>query len=116
MDKFTVETKKGEKIYKDEDGKEIMTTKETLDWIILVKLEPLRDFIHMAIEHGDYIQKEMFIAQALLERAEEKIYEAAKFIDDNYGTIEIESACYHQGIDPETKLGIVFTPCAEVTQ
>jgi hypothetical protein len=111
MKKEKVETKTGgkDRIYTNDQGEKIETFKEALDWIVTVKLEPLRNFLEIAIDGVDDA-KELFIAQALLERAEEKISEAADYIREHHGEIQIERAMHHQSIEPETMLGIVFTP------
>lgn len=104
-------------IYRDEEGQEISTYTEDVDCIARVKLEPLRDFLNMTFDDNE-AQKMAFIAGALLERAEGKIYEATKYIEKNYGTVNLVRATYNQeaDIDPETILGVVFTPSkAEVT-
>ncbi len=101
-------------IYRDSENKEISTYKEDIGWIIRVNLEPLQDFLGMC--HETDAQREMFIAEALLERAEEKIYEAIEYTRKNYGTVELVRATYQQEdkIKPETILDVVFTPSKEV--
>ena len=113
MEEITKEMNDGICVYRDEQGEEIGTFEETLDWIVRVQLEPLRDFLNMDID-GDS-ETVLHIAQPLLARAEEKIYEAARYIEEEYGSVEIVRARYHQSIEPETMLNIVFTPCEEVT-
>lgn len=97
------------RIYRD--GKEITTYKESIRNVVLVKLEPLNDFLNLSIDDdGEDAQRVLLIAKALLERAEQKIYEIVDYIDRNHGLVEVVRASYHQDIKPETMLDIVFTP------
>jgi hypothetical protein len=107
--------KEGKAIYKTKDGKKIETYKEDVEWIAQVVLDPLWDFLNMEFEDNDG-QTMVNITKALLERAEEKIYEATEYLEKNYGKIELERASYHQSIKPETILGIVFTPVEGLRQ
>jgi hypothetical protein len=115
MEKITKEMNGGVCVYQDEKGEPVHTYKEDVDWIVRVTLEPLRDFLDM-IGEDDESQKAMFIAKALLERAEEKIYEATEYLQKNFGMVEMIKASYLQhSVKPETILDVVFTPCKEVT-
>ena len=109
MDQFTVRTNGGEKIYIDKAGEEIGTYKEGLTDIVAVSLSPLKDFLEMLPEDGA-AQSVMFIAQALLERAENKIYDAIDFIKENHGEALLIKARCHQNIKSETNMDIEFTP------
>jgi len=122
MNKQEITKKKsgGDWIYLDSKGEEIGIAKENIEWIISLKLEPLRDFLEMLSTADIEIDRAAFIAQALLERAEEQIYEAIKCINENYGTVEIVKAMHQQSVEPGTILDVVFTPAengkkAEVT-
>jgi hypothetical protein len=109
MEKFSIEEESGEKVYKDERGEKIDTYRDTLRDILSLNLEPLHDFLKMLPEE-DETQSMMFIAEALLERAENKVYAAIDYLDKNYGELEIIKASYRQYIKPETMLDIKFTP------
>jgi len=109
MEKFSIETEGGEKVYKDDRGDKIGTYTETVREIMSLKLEPLHDFLNM-IPEEDEAQRMMYIVKALLEGAEKYIYEAIDYIENNYGEVEIVKAMYRQRVTAETMLDIKFTP------
>lgn len=103
--------KRGEDwIYLDGEGEEIFTYKEDVDWVAQVALEPLRNFLTMTID-SDNTEAVLHIAEALLERAEKKIYEATNYLNKNYGVVEMVRAQHRQkNVEPEIILDVVFTP------
>ena len=111
-EKIVVEGSGKDKIYRKENGETIRTYQEDVGWIAQVNLSLLRSFLEMTFE-DDEAQQMAFIALALLQSAEKKIYEATGYIEENFGRIEIEKACWRQGIEQDTILGIVFKPCKE---
>jgi hypothetical protein len=111
MDKITAKMDGQKRIYLDERGDKIDTCKEAIDSIIVINLDPLKQFIEIALEGEPEDERPLLVMQTLLARAEEKIYAATEFIRDHYGEIEIEKARYGQCVIPETMLGVVFKPC-----
>jgi hypothetical protein len=117
MEKVTKQTSGGKSVYRDENGEAIVTYTEQVEDIVGETLEPLRDFLDMLhTADVDDIGRAADIAEALLERADKKISRALKYLRENFGTVEIEAACFNQTakVEPETMLGVVFKPCGEV--
>ena len=109
LEKVIVKAMDGKKcIYRNGLGEEINTYTQGLDDLISLQVEPLKMFLNQiqSVE-GEEVR---IIAQALFNRAIEKIEEAVVYIDDNYGIIEIERVSYHQVIASEKILGVVYTP------
>lgn len=110
MERFSMETENGEKVYKDHWGDKIETYEETIEWILSYKFDPLRDFLKMMLEKAE-VEMEANIALALFEGAEKYLFDAIRFIRDQHGEVEVVRAMYHQGVKPETMLDIKIRPC-----
>jgi len=110
---ITKKMEDGRYIYRDREGKEINTNADDLEDIISLVLEPLKYFFEKMIINNEGKGEDAeagIIGQALLERAEDKIHGAFRFVDKHFGKIEIEYTTYHQSVSPLTKLGVIFKP------
>lgn len=119
--KKKITTKEGDIITMEKDG-EKTTFKNDQDEIISVYTDALSDVTvcnfsllgeHLEMLH-DIVSEEdismIMIIEMLVEKIKENIMEVSEYIDDNYGTLEVERATAHQGIPSKTMLGIRFTP------
>jgi len=102
--------KDGKMIYKLKSGKEINTYTEDLFDIAGIGLEQIYNFFDILIDR-DPEDKTPDVGRELIEGIQAKLEGMSRFIDENFGRVEVERAQHRQlGIIGGTMLGVVFKP------
>jgi len=102
--------KDGKMIYKLKNGREISTYTEDLFDIAGIGLEQIYNFFDILIDK-DPEDKDPDVGRELVEGIQAKLEGMSRFIDENFGRVEVERASHRQlGVIGGTMLGVVFEP------